>query len=31
MLGGSFILLALWMEWLVRGTTGMRPLETLIV
>lgn len=31
MLGGSFILLALRMEWLVQGPPGMWPLETLIV
>lgn len=30
-LGGSFILLALWMEWLVQGPPGMWSLETLIV
>lgn len=31
MLGGSFILLALRMEWLVQGPPGMWPLETLTV
>lgn len=30
-LGGSFILLALWMEWLVQGLPWMWSLETLIV